>query len=510
MADTRGDRSRNDGPVLAIEQSSTYTKAVIFSRDRRVLAVATDDLPLLHPAPGWEVQDPEEIWTSVLASCRMALLRANLQPGALSAIAIAAERSAVILWDRGTGQALCPAITANDRRTAARCRALRDAGIGKLVRDRTGLPLTHAFSATKLSWMLDNVSGARDLAVEGRVAFGTVDTFLLWRLTQGRMHATDATQASQTLLFDIRRQRWDDDLLRVFEVPPSILPRVHDSASYFGAADVSVLGGKGTVPVRGMIGIEQASLVGQACFAPGAANVVYDRGCNALLNVGQAMVGAAEGLVTTVGFRLDVGTTYFLEGRSESIADGPRWFSEGLGGTREVRAAEDLARQSDPVANVYWVPASLGDAPLYRVGPGRGTIVGIDTHTGHREFARAVLESVAYQTRDIFQAMAPRWAAGSAANPVRVMGEASLSDWTMQFLADILGQPVERGAIADPAAYGAAWLAASGAGLWPATEGFAREWAVERRFEPSIDGDRREAKYEGWRDALRRSLGASS
>lgn len=507
MAAPRAERSRADGPVLAIEQGSTYTKAVIYSRDRRVLAVATDDLPLLHPAPGWEVQDPEEIWTSVLASCRMVLLRANLQPGALSAIAIAAERSMVILWDRATGQALCPAIAAADRRTAARCRALRDAGIGKLVRDRTGLPLSHAFSATKLSWMLDNVSGARELAAEGRAAFGTVDTFLLWRLTGGRMHATDATQASHTLLFDIRRQRWDDDLLRVFEIPPSVLPRVHDSASYFGAADVSVLGGKGTVPVRGMIGIEQASLIGQVCFAPGTANVTYDEGCTAFLNVGQAPVAASEGLLTTVGFRLDVGTTYFLEGRSDSVVDGPRWFSEGLGGPHEVRAAEELAKQSDPTAALYFVPASLGNAPLYRVGPGRGALIGVDIHSGHREFARAVLESVAYQTRDILQAMAPRWAAGSSAVPIRVMGEASHSDWTMQFLSDLLGQPVERGAIPDPAAYGAAWLAASGAGLWPAPEVLAREWPVERRFEPAMDGDRREAKYDGWRDALQRALG---
>lgn len=496
-----------EGLVLSIEQGSTYTQATIFTRDRRVLATARDELPHLRPAPGWAVQDAEEIWTSVIGTCRMALVRAGLEAVSIAAIAIAAQRATAIIWDRETGLPLGHAICAEDRRTSARCKALREAGVGQIIRERTGLPLTADCTATKLAWMLDNVPGARDLAAAERLAFGTVDSFLLWRMTSGRVHATDASQAARTLLFDVRRQRWDDDLLRIFEIPRSVLPWVHDSASYFGAVDGGLFGGKGPIPIRGMVAMESAAMIGQACFQPGSSTVTYDEGCMALLNIGDRPSAAAQGLMTTLAYRLDIGTSFAFEGMNHSTVAGLRWLVEGLGIEGGLADIEGFARDSDPDANIYWVPPTIDASPVYGASSARGGLIGIEARSGVREFARAALESIAYQTRDLFEAMAPNWGTAPSGYPVRVNGGIARSDWAMQFLADILERPVERSDSPGLAAQGAAWLAGSSASLWPMAQTFAEEWVPDFRFEPAMTNQRREEKYAGWREAVRSSLG---
>jgi glycerol kinase len=489
--------------ILVIDQGTTSTRAIVFNAAVAAVASHQQEFTQLYPRPGWVEHDPEEIWTSVIATCRDALRTAGLIVADIAALGITNQRETVVVWDRRTGKAIHNAIVWQDRRTAAACEALETAGHGALIAERTGLLLDPYFSATKIAWLLDNVDGARAAAEAGSLAFGTVDSFLLWRLTDGTVHATDATNASRTLLFDIHRGVWDDDLLRLFGVPAAMLPDVRDSAGHFGTT--ACFGAP--MDVRGIAGDQQAALIGQACFRPGMVKSTYGTGCFALLNTGTNAITSSHRMVTTIAYQLDGVRSYALEGSIFVAGAAVQWLRDGLGLIESAAETGALAAAADPADAVYLVPAFVGLGAPHWDSEARALLTGMTRGTGRRELARAVLECVAYQTRDLLEAMradmGDAWAGDTV---VRVDCGMSASDWTMQFLADILAAPVDRPAYLETTAVGAAYLAGMAAGLYPDTETFAARWTAERRFKPAMAEARRAEKYRGWQDAVARTL----
>lgn len=489
--------------ILAIDQGTTSSRAIVFTRDMAVAGVAQQPFRQHFPASGWVEHDPEEIWTSVVATMREAIAAAGLTPGRIAAIGIANQRETVIVWDRQTGAPIHNAIVWQDRRTAAVCARLKRHGLEKAVARKTGLLLDPYFSATKIAWLLDNVKGARKRAERGELLAGTVDSFLLWRLTGGKVHATDATNASRTLLYDIRKGEWDEEMLSVFRVPRQLLPEVRDCDAEFGAAQPSICGT--AIPILGMAGDQQAATMGQACFSPGMIKATYGTGCFAVLNTGETFVPSRSRLLTTIAYRLKGRTTYALEGSIFVAGAAVQWLRDGLGIIDKAERSGELAAQADETQQVYLVPAFVGLGAPHWDTQARGAIYGLTRNTGPAELARAALESVAFQTNDLLQAMKQDWK--SARDMVlRVDGGMVASDWTMQRLADILHAPVDRPHILETTALGAAMLAGSGAGLWPGPEKLAESWRLERRFQPEIDEATRKTKLKGWRDAVRRTL----
>jgi glycerol kinase len=490
------------GHILVIDQGTTSTRSIVFDGAAAPVASAQREFTQLYPRPGWVEHDPEEIWNSALSTARDALARAGLTAAELAGLGITNQRETVVVWDRATGRAIHNAIVWQDRRTAATCARLEREGHGETVAARTGLLLDPYFSATKIGWLLDSVDGARAAAEAGRLAFGTIDSFLLWRLTGGTVHATDATNASRTLLFDIHRGAWDDDLLALFGVPRALLPRVRDCAAAFGTADAAHLGGK--VAIRGIAGDQHAALIGQACVRPGMVKSTYGTGCFALMNTGRTPVASRHRLLTTIAYQLDGARTYALEGAIFAAGAAVQWLRDGLGVIENAAETDALAAGSDPAQPVYMVPAFVGLGAPHWDSEARALLTGITRGTTKRELARAVLESVGYQTRDLLEAMAADM--GAADTVIRVDGGMSASDWTMQFLADILGAPVDRPAWLETTAMGAACLAGMQAGLYPDLDSFAAGWRGERRFTPRLDAAGRDEKYLGWRDAVARTL----
>ena len=522
--------------ILALDQGTTSTRAILFRPPDLVpVAVAQQEIPQHYPESGWVEHDPEDLWQSSLAVMRRVIAEAGVAPGAVAAVGIANQRETTLVWERASGRPIHRAIVWQDRRTAPACAALRDAGHAGPVAERTGLLIDPYFSATKIAWLLDHVPGAREAARRGELAFGTVDSFLLWRLTGGRVHATDATNACRTMLYDIRAGRWDEGLCELFRVPPQMLPQVRDCAAPFGTLDPALLGA--AIPVAGIAGDQQAATVGQACFAPGMVKSTYGTGCFALLNTGDAPVASTHRLLTTVAYQLDGRRTYALEGAIFVAGAAVQWLRDGLGVIRDAAQSGELAARSDPRRRLYLVPAFVGLGVPHWDAEARGAIYGLTRASGPADFARAALESVGYQTRDLIEAMradlagvsgvglgagaadagapgqatedSPRKAAGRSpgeSNVLRVDGGMAASDWTMQFLADILGAPVDRPVVGETTALGAAYLAGLQAGLCPAPEVFARGWKLERRFLPAMPDDERRPIYAGWRRAVRRTL----
>lgn len=490
--------------LLALDQGTTSTRAIAYTAALEPRGSAQRELPQHFPAPGWVEHEAEDIWSATLDVLRGALAAAGAAAGDVAGIGITNQRETTLLWDRSTGRALHRAIVWQDRRTADHCARLRAEGHGPLITERTGLLPDPYFSATKLAWLLDNVAGARDAAARGALAFGTVDSFLLWRLTGGRVHATDATNAARTMLFDIRRGCWDEDLLRLFRIPPSLLPEVLDCAADFGTTDPALFGA--AIPVRGMAGDQQAATVGQACFAPGMVKSTYGTGCFALLNTGAAAVASKNRLLTTIAYQLRGQRTYALEGAIFMAGAAVQWLRDGLGIIREAKEAGALAAQADPAQRVYLVPAFVGLGAPYWDAEARGALFGLTRGSGRTEICRAALESVAYQTRDLLDAMRADW--GQAGETVlRVDGGMVASDWTMQFLSDLLGAPVDRPTVLETTALGAAYLAGLQAGLCPAPDAAGgSHWRLERRFLPAMLRDDAAARYAGWQDAVRRTL----
>jgi glycerol kinase len=498
------------GHVLVIDQGTTSTRSIVFDAAGAPVAAAQQEFGQIYPQPGWVEHDPEEIWDSALATARQALQASGLAAADLAGLGIANQRETVVVWDRATGRPIHNAIVWQDRRTAAACAALEQAGHGALVAARTGLRLDPYFSATTLAWLLEAVPGAREQARNSDLAFGTIDSFLLWRLTEGAVHATDATNASRTLLFDIHRGDWDDALLALFDIPRAMLPRVRDSAAEFGVTAPDLLGGG--VAVRGVAGDQQAALVGQACLRPGMLKSTYGTGCFALLNTGRTPVASRHRLLTTVAYQLDGVRTYALEGSIFVAGAAVQWLRDGLGLVESAEETGVLAEAADPAQAVYLVPAFVGLGAPHWDSEARAMLVGMTRGTTRRELARAALESVGYQTRDLLDAMQADWAdnetGGEAGERpvIRVDGGMSASDWTMQFLADMLGAPVDRPRVRETTALGAAYLVGLQAGLFADTEALLAGWAGERRFEPAMPEPLRHEKYRGWRDALARAV----
>ena len=489
--------------VLAIDQGTTSTRAIVFDRHLQIVGMAQREFPQHFPTPGWVEHDPEEIWRTVVATSRAAIRKAGLDAAAVAAIGIANQRETVLVWDRRTGKPIHRAIVWQDRRTAAACAALRDAGHEAEVSARTGLLLDPYFSATKLNWLLNHVKGARKRAERGELCFGTIDSFLIWRLTGGKVHATDATNASRTSLFNIHEGRWDDHLLDLFNVPRAMLPEVKDCAADYGLTGKAAFGR--AIPILGVAGDQQAAAVGQACFAPGMVKSTYGTGCFALLNTGTRAVPSNNRLITTIACQIDGKRTYALEGSIFIAGAAVQWLRDGLKLIRRAADTAALAKKSDASQAVYLVPAFVGLGAPHWDADARGAIFGLTRGTTAAELARAALESVCYQTRDLIDAMRRDW---PEAEPpvVRVDGGMVASDWTMQFLADILDAPVDRPRVLETTALGAAYLAGYRAGLYAAPAEFALRWKRGRRFLPKMSSARRAEKLAGWRVAVARTL----
>jgi glycerol kinase len=491
------------GSILAIDQGTTSSRGIVFGADLRVLGLAQREFAQHFPADGWVEHDPEDIWRTTVETARQALAAARLSAGDVAAIGITNQRETCVLWDRRTGRPIHNAIVWQDRRTADVCRKLKAAGHEPIVTAKTGLLLDPYFSATKIAWLLDHIEGARALAQAGHLAFGTIDTFLLWRLTGGRVHATDATNASRTLLYDIRKGAFDDDLLALFGVPRAILPEVRDCDASYGETEPSILGA--AVPILGVAGDQQAATIGQACFAPGMVKATYGTGCFALLNTGAEPVASKNRLLCTVAYQLGGKRTYALEGAIFIAGAAVQWLRDGLRIIESAKDSNRLAAAADPGQDVYLVPAFVGLGAPYWRPEARGAVFGLTRGSGPNELARAALEAVCYQTRDLLEAMRGDWT-GDAKSVLRVDGGMVASDWTMQFLADMLDAPVERPTILETTALGAAWLAGHRAGVWPDAGGFAKLWKLERAFKPALAAAERDRKYAGWQRAVRAVL----
>lgn len=495
------------GHLLAIDQGTTSSRAILFSSKLDVVAIAQKEFPQHFPEPGWVEHDPEDIWATTIAVVNEVLARADISGRAVAALGITNQRETTVLWNRKTGKAVHNAIVWQDRRTADMCAKLRKDGLEKDVQTKTGLIIDPYFSATKIAWMLENVEGARAAAEKGELAFGTVDSFLLWRLTGGKVHATDATNASRTMLYDIRKGKWDADLLKAFGIPKSLLPEVRDSSGDFGETETHLFGS--SVRIAGIAGDQQAATVGQACFEPGMMKVTYGTGAFALLNVGDKPVASKNRLLTTIAYQLKGTPTYAFEGAIFVAGSAVQWLRDGLKMIRAAPETQELAMQADPDSGVYFVPAFTGLGAPYWDPKARGLICGLSRGTGRAEIARAVLESMAYQTNDLYEAMRADWTGGSK-TVIRVDGGMVRDSWTMQFVADILGAPVDRPKITETTALGAAWLAGYASDVCPPPAEFAKVWKLERRFEPGHLGEVREHKLAGWRDAVDRTRTSSA
>jgi glycerol kinase len=488
--------------ILAIDQGTTSSRAIVFDGERKIAGVGQQEFRQIFPQDGWVEHDPEEIWDSVVSTIKTAISEAGIGAGDIAAIGITNQRETVVIWDRETGKPIHNAIVWQDRRTAATCAELRAAGHEALFTERTGLLLDPYFSGTKVKWLLDTVEGARAKAESGALAFGTIDSFLIWRLTGGKVHATDATNAARTLMFDIGRNQWDEELLGILGVPKALLPEVKDCADDFGVTDLF----GAAIPILGVAGDQHAATIGQACFEPGMVKSTYGTGCFAVLNTGKDMVRSDNRLLTTIAYRLDGETHYALEGSIFIAGAAVQWIRDGLKLVKHASETGPLARTADPSQHVYMVPAFVGLGAPWWDADARGAIFGITRNTGPAEIAKAALEAVCYQTRDLLEAMRKDWTGHGTSTVLRVDGGMVASDWTMQFLADVLDAPVDRPTILETTALGAAWLAGMKAGVWPGMEEFAAEWARDRRFEPEMDADERAAKVAGWDDAVRRVL----
>ncbi|EZP50439.1 glycerol kinase GlpK [Sphingomonas sp. RIT328] len=490
--------------ILVIDQGTTSTRSIVFDGEARRIGIAQAEFAQHYPAPGWVEHDPDDIWRDVLATARAALAGSGVAAQDLAAIGITNQRETAVVWDRATGEPIHRAIVWQDRRGVAACEQLRGEGVGPLIRARTGLLIDPYFSATKIAWLLDHVAGARARAERGELAFGTIDSFLLWRLTGGEVHATDITNAARTMLFDIHRQRWDDDLCRLLRVPAAMLPEVHDNAHVYGTTLPDLLGA--AVPVAGIAGDQQAALFGQACFAPGMAKSTYGTGCFMLLNTGATAVASHHRLLTTPAYRLGGETVYALEGSIFVAGAAVKWLRDGLGVITHASQTDDLATRVPDNHGVYMVPAFAGLGAPHWDPQARGAIHGLTLGAGAAHLARAALEAVAFQTMDLIGAMAAD--GGGRPATLRVDGGMAANDWLCAFLADMIDTPVERPLDLETTARGAAFHAGLATGVWSGLDHMSRLWSCEHRFTPTMDATTRAPLAAGWHDAVRRTLSA--
>ncbi|MGY0578225.1 MAG: glycerol kinase GlpK [Paraglaciecola chathamensis] len=490
--------------ILAIDQGTTSTRAIIFAPDSSIIAVAQQEFAQHYPNDGWVEHDPEDIWSSTVVVCRQAISEAIAKGARIAAIGVTNQRETTVVWDRNTGQAIYNAIVWQDRRTAQTCRDMQDKGLFDVVNSRTGLLLDPYFSASKVAWILDNVDGAREKAEAGDLAFGTIDSFLIWRLTDGQMHATDVTNASRTNLFNIHDMAWDPKLLEVFNVPKSVLPEVKECADDFGHTTEDLFGF--SLPILGVAGDQQAASIGQCCFNEGAIKSTYGTGCFVMLNTGTKAFNSKNKLLTTVAYTIKGETHYALEGSIFIAGAAIQWLRDGLGVIRSASETEDLAKSLDDEHGVYMVPAFAGLGAPHWAPDARGAVFGLTRGTTNAHFVRAALESVCYQTSDLLHAMAED---GVSLDKIRVDGGMVGNNWLCQFLAGILDVTVERPKIMETTALGAAYLAGLKAGIYQSCEQLASMNEVESSFEASMASSQRRKLISGWENAVQSTLGYS-
>ncbi len=490
--------------ILAIDQGTTSSRAILFDPAMKIAATAQEEFDQHFPDSGWVEHNPNDLWQTVLRTSREVLKKQGASASDIPAIGITNQRETTVVWDKTTGEAVYNAIVWQDRRTSAYCQSLKDAGHEPMITEKTGLLLDPYFSATKLRWILENVDGARAKAEAGDLLFGTVDCFLIWKLTGGAVHASDATNAARTMLYNIRTGMWDTDICTLLDIPLKMLPDVRDCDGDFGETTPDVLGA--SVPIRGVAGDQQAATIGQACFEPGMMKSTYGTGCFALLNTGDTIIESRHRMLGTIAYQFGGKTTYALEGSIFVAGAAVQWLRDGIQIIEQAKETAALAERADDQQEVILVPAFTGLGAPYWNADCRGAIFGMTRNTGPAEFARAALESVGYQTRDLLEAMRADAEDANLGQVLRVDGGMTASDWSMQFLSDILDATVDRPTILETTALGVAWVAGMQAGLYPDREGFAQSWALEHRFTPQMPADTRDQKYAAWRRAITGTL----
>ena len=489
--------------VLSIDQGTTSSRGVIFDKNYEIVSIGQKEFTQFFPDSGWVEHDPEEIWMSTLESCRSALKESKIEPSQIRAVGITNQRETTVVWDKVTGKPIYNAIVWQDRRTSDQCQNLKDLGHESLVNEKTGLLLDPYFCATKIAWILDNVSEARQKANEGQLLFGTIDCFLMWRLSNQQIHSTDATNACRTMLYNIHDGCWDEDLLKLFNIPSSMLPKVCDNAADFGKVDESIFGSE--IPITASIGDQPSALVGQACFQPGMVKSTYGTGCFVLINTGYEPVKSNNKLLTTLAFQVNGKTCYALEGSIFVAGAAVQWLRDGLKFIESAQESESLAMQADDSQDVYLVPAFVGLGAPYWDPDCRGALFGMTRNTGPAEITKATLESVCYQTSDLLSAIAKDLGEGKL-SAIRVDGGMAASNWTMQMLSDLVELPVDRPKNLETTALGAAYLAGMQIGFYPSMSDFSDSWQSDSQFNSKMTSDSRERKLAGWKDAVKRTL----
>ena len=489
--------------VLSIDQGTTSSRGVIFDKNYEIVSIGQKEFTQFFPDSGWVEHDPEEIWMSTLESCHSAIKESKIDPSQIRAVGITNQRETTVVWDKETGKPIYNAIVWQDRRTSDQCQNLKDLGHESLVTKKTGLLLDPYFCATKIAWILDNVSGARQKANEGQLLFGTIDCFLMWRLSNQQIHSTDATNACRTMLYNIHDGCWDEDLLKLFNIPSSMLPKVCDNAADFGKVDESIFGSE--IPITASIGDQPSALVGQACFQPGMVKSTYGTGCFVLINTGYEPVKSNNKLLTTLAFQVNGKTCYALEGSIFVAGAAVQWLRDGLKFIESAQESESLAMQADESQDVYLVPAFVGLGAPYWDPDCRGALFGMTRNTGPAEITKATLESVCYQTSDLLSAIAKDLGEGKL-SAIRVDGGMAASNWTMQMLSDLVELPVDRPKNLETTALGAAYLAGMQIGFYPSMSDFSDSWQSDSQFNSKMTSDSRERKLAGWKDAVKRTL----
>lgn len=490
--------------VMAIDQGTTSSRTILFDEKLHKAASAQMEFAQHFPKSGWVEHDPADLWQTTLTTARDAMEKANATAADIAAIGITNQRETLIIWDKVTGTPIHNAIVWQDRRTANMCEALKQAGHEPMITHKTGLLLDPYFSGTKAKWLLDTVKGARARAKAGELLLGTVDSYLIWQLTGGKVHATDATNAARTLLYNIREGGWDTEICALLDIPMAMLPDVRDCDADFGHTTPDLFGAP--ISIRGVAGDQQAATVGQACFESGMIKSTYGTGCFALINTGSTLVSSQNRLLGTIAYQFDGVTTYALEGSIFIAGAAVQWLRDGLGIIDNAAQTQDLAQAADTEQNVIMVPAFTGLGAPYWNPDCRGAVFGLTRNTGPAEMAKAALESVGYQTRDLMEAMQADWGTAKNTTVLRVDGGMTANDWSMQFLSDILGTPVDRPANLETTALGVAWIAGMKAGIYPKQDEFARNWARQRRFEPALQTDQRDTKYAAWKRAVKGAM----
>lgn len=489
--------------ILAIDQGTTSTRAILFNKKGEIVHVAQQEFTQIFPQPGWVEHNANEIWGSVLAVMATVLAEVNVKPEQIAGIGITNQRETAVVWDKETGNPIYNAIVWQSRQTAQICEELKAQGYDQLFREKTGLLIDAYFSGTKVKWILDHVEGAREKAEQGKLLFGTIDTWLIWKLSGGRAHVTDYTNASRTLMYNIYELKWDDELLDILGVPKSMLPKVRPSSEiYANTIDYHFFGHQ--VPIAGVAGDQQAALFGQACYQEGMAKNTYGTGCFMLMNTGEKAVKSEHGLLTTIAWGLDGKVEYALEGSIFVAGSAIQWLRDGLRMFKEAKDSEAYAARVSSTDGVYMVPAFVGLGTPYWDSDVRGAVFGLTRGTSKEHFIRATLESLAYQTRDVLSAMEQD--SGIALKTLRVDGGAVQNNFLMQFQSDILNVPVERPIVSETTALGAAYLAGLAVGYWESQEEIAKQWVIDKKFEPGMSDFEREKLYEGWKKAVHAAM----